>query len=172
MLQDSTRRWFFPYLIRKFNLKVGVEIGVLYGDFSFCLCGELDKLYLVDSWTRKHKDNSPEQQKERVRRKLSGHSNYEILHSTSKDAASRFDDGFFDFVYIDAAHDFDSALEDIALWFPKLKNNGVLAGHDYNLEAVKRAVDSYSFSNLSVLHGDKSESWWVIKNSPLTLDRP
>ena len=75
-------------------------------------------------------------------------------------------------MYIDAAHDFDSALEDIALWFPKLKNNGVLAGHDYNLEAVKRAVDSYSFNNLSVLRGDKSESWWVIKNSPLTLDRP
>jgi predicted O-methyltransferase YrrM len=39
--------------------------------------------------------------------------------------------GSFDFVYIDARHDYASALEDIRDWWPKVRRGGILAGHDY-----------------------------------------
>ena len=40
-------------------------------------------------------------------------------------------DNYFDFAYIDAAHDRFSVLRDIKLVLPKLKTNGIICGHDY-----------------------------------------
>lgn len=36
-----------------------------------------------------------------------------------------------DIVFIDAAHDYEHCLEDIHLWWPKVREGGYLAGHDY-----------------------------------------
>jgi len=46
----------------------------------------------------------------------------------------------FDFVYIDAAHDYASIYADIQAWLPLVKVGGFIAGHDY-MHDVKRAVD-------------------------------
>ena len=40
-------------------------------------------------------------------------------------------DDSLDFVYIDANHAFDAVNRDLRKWFPKLRNGGVFAGHDY-----------------------------------------
>ena len=160
--KDFNRKKFFPYLIKKLNLKIGIEIGVLYGEFSFYLCGQLEKLYLVDCWNKSHKKKSPEEQKLKVKNKLKKYKNWEIIQSFSKDASYLFNDQTFDFIYIDAAHDYNSVKNDIFFWFPKLKNEGVLAGHDYNLSSVKSALNHHKFS-INVLHGDKSDSWWNFK---------
>ena len=50
-----------------------------------------------------------------------------------------FEDERLDFVFIDANHSYEACLEDIRLWFPKVKPNGVIAGHDYT-----NAVRSYA----------------------------
>lgn len=59
----------------------------------------------------------------------------------SVDAASTFDDKSLNFVFIDAAHDYDNVKADIQAWMPKVKNGGILAGHDYHHYDVKKAVD-------------------------------
>lgn len=161
-LKDFNRKKFFPYLIKKLNLKIGVEIGVLYGDFSFCLCDCLEKLYLVDCWSKFHKGNSPEEQKFKVKNKLKTYDNWEIIHLFSKDASFLFKNQTLDFVYIDGAHDYASVKNDIYFWLPKLKKEGVLAGHDYNIHSVEKALNHFGF-NINVLHGDKSDSWWNFK---------
>lgn len=46
-------------------------------------------------------------------------------------ASKRFKNNSLDFVFIDAAHDYESVKADILAWLPKVKNNGILAGHDY-----------------------------------------
>jgi hypothetical protein len=57
----------------------------------------------------------------------------------SPEAARDFPDGFFDIVYIDAEHDYESVKADIEAWRPKAKH--ILAGHDYNsFPDVQRAV--------------------------------
>lgn len=58
----------------------------------------------------------------------------------SLDALKLYDDNSLDCVFIDAAHDYDSVQKDIQGWLPKIRSGGVLAGHDWDSDAVRRAV--------------------------------
>lgn len=42
-----------------------------------------------------------------------------------------FRDEYFDWVYIDAIHEYKYVLEDLRCWSPKVKRNGFIAGHDF-----------------------------------------
>ena len=67
----------------------------------------------------------------------------------SWEAADLYKDESLDFVFIDAAHDYESVKKDINAWYPKIKKGGVIAGHDYftSPSNVKRAVDEF-FENI------------------------
>lgn len=56
-----------------------------------------------------------------------------------------------DFCFIDAMHDYDNVMKDIAHAKSLMKNGGLLAGHDYqkNWPGVMKAVDK-CFSNFQV----------------------
>ena len=58
---------------------------------------------------------------------------------------------------IDADHSYESTLQDIEAWWPKVKSGGVMIGHDYEtvqFPGVKRAVQTF-FDPLGP--GDKVE---------------
>lgn len=46
-----------------------------------------------------------------------------------------FADESVDFVFIDGCHEVESVRRDIADWYPKVKVGGIIAGHDYQLNA-------------------------------------
>lgn len=138
----------------------GVEIGVSYGGFAFHLRntwkGEM--LHLVDRWVhvpewRDSANVDPEKQEEYYRhvcRTFHPARNTQIYRMDSVEASAKFEDKFFDWIYIDADHSYDAVKKDINAWFPKLKPGGVMAGHDYmNGDVwgcyfeVKRAVDEW-----------------------------
>jgi hypothetical protein len=48
--------------------------------------------------------------------------------------ARRFPDGYFDFLYVDARHDYLGVLQDLHDWWPKLREGGIMAGHDYTTQ--------------------------------------
>lgn len=54
-----------------------------------------------------------------------------FIRAASQDAAGMIQDGSLDFVYIDGAHDQKSCERDIQMYTPKLKDTGVLGGHDF-----------------------------------------
>ena len=56
---------------------------------------------------------------------------FKTLRMASLAAAKLFDDRSLDFVFIDAAHDYESVKADILAWRPKVRLGGTLAGHDY-----------------------------------------
>jgi predicted O-methyltransferase YrrM len=56
-------------------------------------------------------------------------------------AATRFEVGELDLVFIDGAHDYDSVLADLKAWEPKVKAGGIFAGHDIDSPEVQRALE-------------------------------
>ncbi len=50
----------------------------------------------------------------------------------------------YDFVYIDAAHDYESVRTDLDTWWPLVKVGGVFTGHDFDIPSVSRAVIEFA----------------------------
>ena len=65
------------------------------------------------------------------------------MHSFA--ASQLYADESLDFVFLDSAHEYEHLMEELILWFPKLKKTGIISGHDFAVEPVQRAV--YTFFN-------------------------
>jgi len=60
----------------------------------------------------------------------------------SDEATEYFLDNSVNSLFIDAGHSYEAVLKDITAWLPKMKNGGIMSGHDYNSwEGVKKAVN-------------------------------
>lgn len=55
----------------------------------------------------------------------------QLIRKFSSDAVNLFEDESIDFIYIDARHDYCAVTEDLEAYYPKVKCNGMLAGHDF-----------------------------------------
>lgn len=77
-----------------------------------------------------------------------------VVKMTSIEASRLFTKGYFDLVFIDADHRYNSVKADIEAWLPLVRKGGLLAGDDYGIGKhsgdVKRAVDE-RFGNDIVL---------------------
>jgi cephalosporin hydroxylase len=72
--------------------------------------------------------------------KLMHEPNVRLIRSKSTKAASIFDLHTFDYVYLDADHSYANCLKDIQCWWPKVRQGGVLAGHDFIVKDAKNGV--------------------------------
>jgi hypothetical protein len=141
----------------------GAEIGVKTGRYSDELLSNWRgaELVSIDPWLSADPDeyidrsNVSQDEFERyyqmTRDRLQRHgSRSTIWRMTSVEAAAKVSDHSFDFVYIDARHDYDSVKEDLEAWCAKVRAGGILAGHDYadgdfpqGKFGVKSAVDEF-----------------------------
>jgi predicted O-methyltransferase YrrM len=86
-----------------------------------------------------------------------------IIHPvrcTSVEAASLYENESIDFIMIDACHKYESVKQDIIAWKPKLKKGGIMVGHDYSWDGVKKAVHELLPNAISV-----SRDCWMIDNN-------
>ncbi|MFX1501170.1 MAG: class I SAM-dependent methyltransferase, partial [Promethearchaeota archaeon] len=114
----------------------GVEIGVNTGKNAKSLFRELNikDLYLIDCWENYIDEYYHiEQTNENYLRVLKIFENkcqVKIIKKYSNEAISLFDDNSLDFVYIDGNHKYNYVFDDLELWYPKLKDKGIIGGHD------------------------------------------
>ena len=127
------------------DCKTGVEIGVRIGNnFKDLIKNNKFKegiLYGVDCWSKdpsrpEINDIGLSQQQLTndyftLVAKYSSTPYVKFVRNFSYEASLSFPDEHFDFIYIDAAHDYDSVVEDLNAWWPKLKPGGLFSGHDY-----------------------------------------
>jgi predicted O-methyltransferase YrrM len=76
--------------------------------------------------------------------KYNSNSNVDIIRSSTVDFLKSIEDNYIDAIYVDADHSYNAVLNDLTLSFNKLKNGGILAGHDYiENNEVLYAVDDF-----------------------------
>ena len=66
-----------------------------------------------------------------------------IIKGRSEEVVNNYDDNSIDFCFIDGSHLYEDVIVDIRNWLPKVKINGIFAGHDYDKDGhpgVYRAV--------------------------------
>lgn len=59
------------------------------------------------------------------------------------EVVNNFKNEYFDLIFIDAGHEYPQVSQDINLWYPKMKKNGIFAGDDYFYPPVKKAVKEF-----------------------------
>lgn len=133
----------------KNELLLGVEIGVKTGINSESILNVLNMkiLYLVDSWT--NYDNIDciyddiDNYYQEVITKFAKCENVLIYKMLSSEFVKKIKDNSLDFVYIDGNHYYDYALQDLELYYEKVKPHGFLCGHDLSIDSVKYAVHDF-----------------------------
>jgi cephalosporin hydroxylase len=67
------------------------------------------------------------------------------IRTTSLEASKLYPNRSLDFVFIDAAHDYENVKADIEAWYPKVKIGGYIGGHDYDSFwwGVQKAVNEF-----------------------------
>ncbi len=103
-----------------------------------------------------------------------GFKNVDFWDMGSLDASCRFKDSFFDFVFIDASHRYELTKADIRLWYHKIKEGGILAGHDYLCDEnpdVRIAVDEViPIEALRTETTDRGHGlWWTVKSEIIKM---
>lgn len=173
---NRSREWEFPRLFKELGFTVGAEVGVAEGVFSEILLKGVPNLRLfeIDAW--KEYDGYEDYKEKRLlqkyinaRERLAPY-NAHFVRDFSMNAVKRFADESLDFVYIDAAHDYNHVWEDIREWSKKVKTGGIVAGHDYvggGKTGVKNAVDEWTTNQqihpLIVFKKDATKSWLYVK---------
>lgn len=95
--------------------------------------------------------------------------NVKIVKGDVQKVLSDFPDEYFDVIYIDADHSFESVYSDLNLSYKKVKKGGVIAGHDYekkNFFGVYLAVNRFCVEKkllINYISKDKLPSYGIMK---------
>jgi predicted O-methyltransferase YrrM len=88
-----------------------------------------------------------------------------ILRGYSQDFVNSFEDKSLDYIFIDGDHSYEGALRDCELFFPKIKSNGIFAGHDWSFDGVRKAVNEFKDKNGSPnIRLVATDVWYWIKD--------
>jgi len=158
-----------------FNLenKICAEIGVQKGEWAKKIyeCGP-QELYLIDCWEYQNTNiyendeaNVSNDEQEKIYNQILldfPFNNVKIIRKYSADACNDFPDEFFDFIYLDANHNYVPLLNDLRIWFPKIKKGGWFTGHDIRgrwKKPVRAAVTKFCVENKLNLNYLTRKSW-------------
>ncbi len=171
-----TSREKFLHLLPKGG--VVAEIGTFRGDFSQAILdnAEPECLHLIDPWDYQEKENyqvdesnvSKEEHEEnfdhvrQIFKKEIAAGRIVLHRKMSVDAAKDFPDRTFDWIYVDGDHTYDAVSADLETFAPKVKQGGLILGHDYAnypgtgdlnygvIEAVDAFLSSLRFNFLAL----------------------
>jgi hypothetical protein len=163
---------------------IGLELGVFKAQ-SFCTllqnCPNVKELHGIDSWQpyidylKTPYDGTPAYSIDKKtidfiklvayhNIEFSGQKEKAFIHEKDSNKASTdFKNNFFDFMFIDTYMTYEQAVNDLKLWYPKLKKGGLFTGHDWNGTAVSQAVIEFRKKNKIKSHLSLFDNCWAWK---------
>ena len=144
-------------LVRDRGWKRGAELGLASGQTFELLLRTFPDLHMIGVDRSIHHPRR-DRVREIVRQYRDRATHYECLTSV---AAANVETASLDFVFVDADHSYEGAKQDILRWFPKLREGGVMLGHDYNppvWPGVVRAVHEIFGDKVRVHPGEVWEA--------------
>lgn len=151
---------------------VGLEIGCDVGDTAHFLLSSLPELTLhsVDpyqnyvDWNGNNLTNR-EEILQRATNRLSPFENrYTLYRKTSDDAVNDFEDGQFDFIFIDGLHTYNQLTKDCKNYYSKVKDGCLFSGHDYTVIAeVNKAVKEFAAEKQKEISTCECDVWYWYK---------
>lgn len=148
------------------------EIGVYYGSGSIGLREVYPEsvLYLIDPWSRCYGEKGGnvwsddcDKAYSHVCNTFKNDKKVNIMKMLSSEASSKILE--IDLVFIDGDHSYEHVLEDIKLWYPKIKR-GLIAGHDYarhgDVLGIRRAVVEFFGTNHTYTSLDHDDVWYHV----------
>ena len=112
---------------------IAAEIGVARGAFSEVILEQARprQLHLIDAWAS---DRYGEPMHREVLRKFGpqiGRGQVHVHHGRSTEVGRKFPDSYFDWIYLDTDHSYETTRAELELYGPKVKPDGFMAGHDF-----------------------------------------
>lgn len=125
-----------------------VEVGVWRGEFSaHNLRFWTGNYFMVDLWefrkdgtADKNMDDQrswDEIKAEAIRNTKFAGGRVNIYQGDSVTGANLNGSNKFDWIYLDAMHDYDSVMRDMEAWWPKLRSGGLFSGDDYGDQSLR-----------------------------------
>lgn len=159
---------------------IGVEVGVFAAQLSSTILPaypRLKKLYGIDPYfTFKKRTAWPQERWDElyndVQRVMAVYGNrWELIRKTSLEALNDLPDNL-DFVYLDGDHSAEVVEKEIPLFEAKVKDGGLLCGHDYvgiGEPGVQPTIDEFARLNNRDLHVDTDANmwWWIVRREPV-----
>lgn len=181
---------------------IGAELGVKQGNYARVILTDwfsCNEYHLVDLWAHQEnykdianvaQDTQNEFYDETLEKLDPWKDKIRVCRNYTTSCAKLVEDDYFDFIYVDARHDFKGVFDDLVDWWPKLKVGGIIAGHDYVTQddgpkqtrqdwttnydgtkdrtrtVVKGAVDAFAASvcrQVTVAYRERSWNTWAFR---------
>jgi len=162
-------------LIREHKFKIFVEVGVFRGETCGYLLGHVrDKdflVYAVDPYVEYNAYRKMDFEEIKAEAHYRAFQDDRCMHieKFSTEAAKDFSDGSVDLVFIDGNHRYKWVVADIASWWPKVREGGILSGHDFwsvkggKNRGVRYAVKYFCRDNKLTFNRGDDGVWWIEK---------
>lgn len=167
------------------------EVGVADGQSALYLASKLNELgktftlYMVDNLDYGKYIQLCTIYENIIQSGLGG--SIKVIPKDSIEASKDFNDGYLDFAFIDSSHLYEPTKLEIKAWYEKVKDEGIISGHDAYDANVYRAIKEVipqtftrtdiadrTFEPEDVLHIENTDSnygiWWAKKQWYIKLN--
>lgn len=136
---------------------VGLEIGICKGENIVHFLEQtnrIDKIHCIDPYLPYMDWVGPVTQEdmnlwyEITMKNFAPHMDKIVIYKdTSDNCVDKFENGQFDYIFIDGDHSYEGVFQDLNNYYSKVKTGGVFSGHDINLQDVQRALSEFRSVN-------------------------
>ena len=171
----ASREGFARVLNQRGLVATGVEIGTWRGGFAATLLSEWNVkwLHCIDPWAGKclpHDENCRDIDLTWTINRLQPYCERVRIWKMTSVEAAKLIPYKVEFAYVDGGHDYENCDTDIKTWWPKLADNGIMAGHDFSpqgfpgvVRAVKEFAARESIPLILLGHQAEFRDWFVYK---------